>query len=143
MKSFLCFLAILLSSHYLLALMPSHSDDGTQNNGRENYSNIGTCASSIDEIGSGDVVPALFNVTVRHYCDFLNAVAADDPHHLYDEQIRLDHEDVCIVRAGLPGNYSYSVIEGKGEDPITFVSWFDQARYCNWLENGQPRGEIG
>src|SRR3990167_6573144 len=143
MKSFLCFLAILLSAHYLLAETPSQSDDGAQNNRRGDCSNVGTCSKGIDEGGEGDFVPVLSNVTVSQYCDFLNAVAADDSHRLYDEQMGSDRERACIKRAGTPGNYTYSVIEGKGEYPITFVSWFNQARFCNWMENGQPVGPQG
>src|SRR3990167_1161206 len=143
MKRLFCLLAVLLSTHYLLAQTPSQSDDGAQNNGRRGYSNIGICSKGIDEDGEGDVVPMLSNVTVRQYCDFLNAVAADDSHDLYDEQIESDHESACIKRVGTPGNYTYSVIEGKEENPIVFVSWFDQVRYCNWLENGQTKGPQG
>ncbi|HLB33807.1 MAG TPA: hypothetical protein VJK54_06185 [Chthoniobacterales bacterium] len=65
MKRLLCFLAVLLSAHYLLAETPSQSDEGNQNNGRGNYSNIGTCLKGIDEGGEGDFVPMLSNVTVR------------------------------------------------------------------------------
>ena len=72
MKRLLYFLAVLLSAHYLLAQTPSQSGEDTQNNGRGDYSNIGTCSKGIDEDGEGDVVPMLSNVTVRQYCDFLN-----------------------------------------------------------------------
>jgi len=24
--------------------------------------------------------------------------------------------------------------------PVLFVTWFDCARYCNWLHNGKPKG---
>jgi formylglycine-generating enzyme required for sulfatase activity len=29
---------------------------------------------------------------------------------------------------------------GSGNKPITYVSWFDAARFCNWLQNGQQTG---
>ena len=32
------------------------------------------------------------------------------------------------------------MVAGSGNKPITFVSWFDAARFCNWLHNGQPSG---
>ncbi|WP_348215529.1 SUMF1/EgtB/PvdO family nonheme iron enzyme [Luteolibacter sp.] len=44
-----------------------------------------------------------------------------------------------ISRNGSAGNYTYSVI-GSGDRPITYVSWFDAARFCNWLQNGQGAG---
>ena len=143
MKSFLYFLSVLLSVHCLLAQTPSQSGEDTQNNGRGDCSNIETCSKGIDEGGEGDFVPMLSNVTVRQYGDFLNAVAADDPNHLYEERMESDYEGVCIKRTRTPGNYIYSMIEGRGEDPIVFVSWFDQARFCNWMKNGQPIGAQG
>ena len=27
--------------------------------------------------------------------------------------------------------------------PVTHVTWFAAARYCNWLHNGKPRGPVG
>jgi formylglycine-generating enzyme len=44
-----------------------------------------------------------------------------------------------ITRSGSSGSYTYSVI-GSGDRPITYVSWFDAARFANWLHNGQPTG---
>jgi formylglycine-generating enzyme len=44
-----------------------------------------------------------------------------------------------IQQAGTSGNYSYSVI-GSANRPITYVSWFDSARFANWMANGQPTG---
>ena len=41
-----------------------------------------------------------------------------------------------IARANSPGSYTYSVI-GSGQRPVTWVSWFDAARFTNWLHNGQ------
>jgi formylglycine-generating enzyme required for sulfatase activity len=39
----------------------------------------------------------------------------------------------------LGGPYSYSVI-GSGNRPITYVSWFDAARFANWMNNGATNG---
>ena len=44
-------------------------------------------------------------------------------------------------RAAAPGSYSYSVTGGYSQAancPIFDVSWGDAARFCNWLQNGQP-----
>ncbi|HLB33588.1 MAG TPA: hypothetical protein VJK54_05075, partial [Chthoniobacterales bacterium] len=40
--------------------------------------------------------------------------------------------------SGTPGNYNYSVVKGKEDSPITQLSWFTKARFCNWMENHQP-----
>src|SRR3990167_1197016 len=79
-------------------------------------------------------------VTVQEYCDFLNAVAIDDPHGFYEEWMGSDLETACIIRSGTPGNYSYSVVKVKGDMSISEVNLLNQARYCNWLENGHPTG---
>ncbi|OHE77912.1 MAG: hypothetical protein A3F67_09130 [Verrucomicrobia bacterium RIFCSPHIGHO2_12_FULL_41_10] len=81
------------------------------------------------------------NITVEQYCAFLNAVAASDPHHLYNEKMESDSSAACIVRSGDFGSYEYQVLRGRENDPITYVSWYDQARFCNWLQNGNQQGE--
>jgi formylglycine-generating enzyme required for sulfatase activity len=39
----------------------------------------------------------------------------------------------------LASPYSYSVI-GSGNRPIAYVSWFDAARFANWVNNGAING---
>jgi formylglycine-generating enzyme required for sulfatase activity len=89
-----------------------------------------------------------FDVTEDQYVAFLNAVAKTDKYRLYSPMMAKagnggpsDEEyqtGAGIVRSGSSGNYSYSVIGNSGNDPITFVTWFNAARFCNWLHNGQP-----
>ena len=45
-----------------------------------------------------------------------------------------------ISRSGVSGSFTYSVNPGSGNKPITSTSWFDGARFCNWLQNGQQTG---
>lgn len=74
-------------------------------------------------------------VTVREYTDFLNAVAVTDSHTLYHETMSE------VTRLGEPDTYHYE-LSAEGETlPITFVTWFDEARYCNWKEHGSPARE--
>ncbi len=82
-----------------------------------------------------------YDVTLSQYTTFLNAVAQSDPYGLYNTNLATDLNVAGISRNG-NGNtvpYSYSVI-GNGQDPVTYVSWFDAARFSNWLQNGQPTG---
>lgn len=89
-------------------------------------------------------------VTIGQYCEFLNAVAATDPHQLYNGRMATDLAVAGIARSGSSGSYVYSVIDPAGvtpagaasgpDRPITYVSWFDAARFANWMSNGQPRG---
>jgi formylglycine-generating enzyme required for sulfatase activity len=45
-----------------------------------------------------------------------------------------------ILRTGNAGAYAYTVKSGMGNYPVVYVSWFDAARYVNWLTNGSPNG---
>lgn len=75
------------------------------------------------------------------YCDFLNAVAAEeDPHGLYSP-LMAEHFFGGIVR--IEGEDSrahrYSTKPGYAQLPVVFVSWFDAARFANWVHYGMPR----
>lgn len=81
-------------------------------------------------------------VTIGQYAAFLNAVAATDTYGLYSVNMTLAAY-AGIARLGSPGSYSYSVMDNGGDSsnrPITFVSWFDVARFANWMHNAQPTG---
>lgn len=89
-----------------------------------------------------------YEVTAGQYTEFLNAVAASDTYDLYNPWMWWSDsfERGCgIERAGSPGNYTYSVAPDWADRPVTWVSWGDAARFCNWLHNGQPTGpqELG
>ena len=78
-----------------------------------------------------------YDVTLGQYAAFLNAVAKTDTYGLYDSSLGSRDHIKGILQSGSSGSYSYSVI-GSGSNPVTFVSWLDAARFCNWLQNGQP-----
>ena len=77
--------------------------------------------------------------TISQYAEFLNAVAKTDTYGLYSVGMTTSYIN-GISRSGSSGSYSYSVNPGSGNKPITYVSWFDAARFCNWMQNGQPVG---
>ena len=80
-----------------------------------------------------------YEVTLNQYNTFLNAVAATDTYGLYNANMAANLNIAGIARSGVSGSYTYSVI-GSGNRPVTYVSWFDSARFVNWLQNGQPTG---
>ena len=80
-----------------------------------------------------------YEVTIGQYAEFLNAVAAEDPYGLYNEQMATSANAAGIERTGEAGAYRYRVV-GTALRPITYVSWWDAARFCNWLHNGQGTG---
>ena len=77
--------------------------------------------------------------TIGQYAEFLNAAAKSDPYMLYSTSMTTSSIN-GISRSGVSGSYSYTVNPGSANKPITFVSWFDAARFCNWLHNGQGSG---
>jgi len=91
-----------------------------------------------------------YDVTIGQYTDFLNAVAATDTYSLYNGSMATDLHVAGIARSGSSGSYTYSVIAPSGTTPagasspvnrpITWVNWFDSARFANWMANGQPSG---
>ena len=90
-----------------------------------------------------------YEVTIQQYTDFLNAVAASDPYSLYNPSMASDWNVNGILRFGSSGQYTYGVVEVSGRAtnngssanrPITYVSWFDAARFANWMHNGQGSG---
>jgi len=80
-----------------------------------------------------------YEVSLAQYTRFLNAVAASDPNGLYNPNMATNLRIAGIERSGENGEYTYSVI-GSGNRPVTYVSWFDAARYCNWEHNECPTG---
>ena len=81
-----------------------------------------------------------YEITISQYTSFLNAVAASDPYRLYNPSLMTNPINGGITRSGSDGSYVYSPITGTDQLPITGVSWFDAARFVNWLDNGQPSG---
>jgi len=81
-------------------------------------------------------------VTLSQYTAFLTAVAATDTYNLYNAGMGTDLNIAGITRSGSSGSYTYAVV-GSGDRPVTYVSWFDAARFANWVANGQPTGAQG
>jgi hypothetical protein len=75
-------------------------------------------------------------VSVSQYAAFLNAVVlGQDVHNLYHPEMA----SLITCRSDTPssGEY-YSVVEGKGNEAINFVNFYDAVRFCNWKEHGEP-----
>ncbi len=81
---------------------------------------------------------AKHEVTNDQYAEFLNAVAGVDTHGLYNPSMGTSARG-GIVQA-CPTTCSYSVKHSMGSKPVVFVSFWDAARFTNWLHNGQPTG---
>lgn len=80
-----------------------------------------------------------YEVTNAQYTAFLNAKAATDSHDLYSAGMA--GEFGGIVRSGSAGSYAYSTVSGRENWAVNHVSFWDAARFTNWLENGQGNGD--
>ena len=81
-----------------------------------------------------------YDVTGSQYTAFLNAVGSTDTYGLYNTFMGTDTNVAQISRSGTAGTYTYAVMNSTGNRPITYVSWFDCARFSNWMSNGQGAG---
>jgi len=80
-----------------------------------------------------------YDVTLGQYAAFLNGVAASDTYGLYNSEMGSAFPTSGITQSGVSGNYRYTAF-GNANYPVTFVSFWDAARFANWLNNGQPTG---
>jgi formylglycine-generating enzyme required for sulfatase activity len=102
-------------------------NDSTTNHGRVVYHyNIGT-----------------YEVTAGQYTAFLNAVGGVDANALYNTNMSKTTTGSGITRIGggtLVDPYTYTVDDNFKDRPVNYVSFWDAARFANWLDNGQPTG---
>jgi len=115
---------------------------------------VGNAGNTNDTTGYGGVNYSYqigkYDVTIGQYTTFLNAVAATDTYSLYNASMGTDLNVAGIAQAGSSGSYTYSAIapsgttpagaSSPGNRPMTYVSWWDSARFANWMANGQPTG---
>ena len=113
--------------------------------------NIGNPGNAADTNTLGSVAYnyaiGKYDVTIGQYTAFLNAVAANDSYGLYNSYMGSNNVVGGITQNGSSGSYTYTVRSDVGGThpsevnlPIAYVSWFDAARFANWMANGQPTG---
>jgi formylglycine-generating enzyme required for sulfatase activity len=102
------------------------------------WATVGNAGNSADSTTYGavsyDYKIAKYEVTNTQYAEFLNAVAATDSHTLFVS-------GGGITQNGSSGSYTYTVNSGKGNVPVTRVTWNSAARFINWMSNGQGSGD--
>jgi formylglycine-generating enzyme required for sulfatase activity len=101
---------------------------------------VGNAGNSADTTGYGAVGYSYqigkYEVTNAQYGAFLNATAATDTYALYNASM----SSYGITQSGSSGSYTYSVTGALANRPVVYVSWFDAARFANWMMNGQGSG---
>jgi hypothetical protein len=94
--------------------------------------------------GYGDVAYSYrmgkFEITNDQYVVFLRAVASQvDPYGVYDFFMGGGTYG-GITRIGTDGNYTFAVKPNMGNKPVAYVTYWDAARFANWMHNLQPTG---
>ena len=101
---------------------------------------VGNTGNAADTTGYGAVGYVYqigkYEVTNAQYGAFLNAVAQTDSYGLYNSSMAT----FGITRSGSSGSFTYSVTGALANRPVVYVSWFDAARFANWMMNGQGSG---
>jgi sulfatase modifying factor 1 len=150
----------------LLAATPARAGDresGGAAPARETgWVTVGHPGNPSDRTGLGTVAEPFqimqHEVTCGQYAEFLNAVAASDPHGLWDVAMgnalaretdpppaRIGDDRVAPVmidRIGADGSFHYRVAPGMERMPIVNVSFLDALRFANWLHHAAA-GEAG
>jgi formylglycine-generating enzyme required for sulfatase activity len=110
---------------------------------------VGNAGNAADTTGYGavgyDYRIGSTEVTNAQYAEFLNAVAATDTYDLFHPYMDPANNSPFLVdggisRGGSSGSYNYTAVSGREDHPIVWVSYWDAARFANWLDNGQPTG---
>ena len=116
-------------------------------------SRVGNPGNAADATGYGNVPYdfdiGTYDVTLSQYAAFLNAVARKgDPFKLYNSSMAYSSTYAAIsgynnyrsgiVQTGSAASGFVYRVKGEALTPVTYVTWFDAARFCNWLQNGEP-----
>ena len=122
---------------------PFAQEPTKQVSGEQQFIPIGQPGNEADQdrprVGSHGAVGYPFEmgknrVSNAEYGVFLNAVAqTEDPHGLYNPKMSIERS----MSESSPRTFHYSPRQKAARLPVTYVSWFDAARYCNWLHGGQ------
>jgi formylglycine-generating enzyme required for sulfatase activity len=106
------------------------------------YVSVGNPGNAADTTGYGAVGYAYqigkYEVTNSQYGAFLNAKGASDSGAIYNSNMA----GTGITQSGSSGSFSYSVTSGFENKPVVYVSWFDAARFANWMMNGQGSNDM-
>jgi formylglycine-generating enzyme required for sulfatase activity len=115
------------------------------------YVSVGHAGNAADSTGYGAVAYAYqigkYEVTNAQYTAFLNAVnptgsgtGGVGPNGIYNTNMGSNVRGGITYNAGAANGAKYTIRANMGNKPVNYVSWYDSARFTNWLGNGQGTG---
>jgi formylglycine-generating enzyme len=83
-----------------------------------------------------------YEVTNAQYTEFLNAVdpTGANANGIYNTSMGSNARGGITYTAGAANGSKYTIRTSMGDKPVNYVSWYDAARFTNWLHNGQGSG---
>ena len=108
--------------------------------------NVGNPGNAADSTGYGAVAYAYqigkYEVTNSQYATFLNAVDPDgaNANGVYNSNMGSNARGGITYTAGSGSGAKYTLRTSMGDKPVNYVSWYDAARFANWMMNGQGAG---
>jgi hypothetical protein len=80
-------------------------------------------------------------VTNQEYVEFLNSVNDDSPQarSLYDDRMGSNNTGGIVYVSCNDVTERYVVKENMHNKPVVFITWFNAAKYCNWLTHNKTQ----
>ena len=110
--------------------------------------NVGNPGNAADSTGYGAVADAYqigkYEVTNSQYATFLNAVDPNgaNANGVYNSNMGSNARGGITYTAGSGSGAKYTLRTSMGDKPVNYVSWYDAARFANWMMNGQVGGDM-
>ena len=107
---------------------------------------VGNPGNANDTTGFGGVAYSYqigkYEVTNAQYTEFLNTVdpTGSNPNGIYNPSMGASARGGITFDSLAANGSKYSVKANMGNKPVNFVSWYDAARFANWMNNGQGAG---
>ena len=106
---------------------------------------VGDAGNANDTSGYGgvsyDYHVGTYEVTNSQYVRFLNATGSTNAHGVYNSNMG-SSEHGGIQQTGSSGSFTYNVKSGFGDKPVNFVSFWDAARFTNYLTTGDTESGV-
>ena len=108
--------------------------------------NVGNPGNAADTTGYGAVAYAYqigkHEVTNAQYATFLNAADpnGENANGVYNASMDSNARGGITYTAGAASGAKYTIRTSMGDKPVNYVSWYDAARFTNWMMNGQGSG---